>query len=79
MKYFVYLLKSKIDGSYYIGQTQDITGRLERHNKGRVTSTKNKKPWELIKYETYQTRDESRWREHTLKHNTNERIKFYRV
>lgn len=75
--YYVYLLRSKIDGSRYIGQTNDCQERLKRHNSGRVASTKGKKPWDLIKCEEFTTRSESMWREHILKTNTNERKKFY--
>ncbi|MCL5093540.1 MAG: GIY-YIG nuclease family protein [Patescibacteria group bacterium] len=54
-----------------------MESRLSKHNIGKVKSTKNKRPWELIKYETFCTREEARWKEYTLKHNTNERKKFY--
>jgi len=77
--FFVYLLKSKLFETYYIGQTDDLEQRLGNHNSGRVRSTASKKPWNLIKYEQYNTRNEARWREYTLKHNTNERKKFYGV
>jgi predicted GIY-YIG superfamily endonuclease len=33
MAYFVYILRSRKDGSYYIGSTQDIDERLVRHKK----------------------------------------------
>lgn len=77
--YKVYLLQSKKDGTYYIGQTDNIENRLNRHNSGKVRSTKNKVPWELIKFETYKSRDEARWREYNLKRNSNLRKKFYGV
>lgn len=32
MVYYVYILQSEKDGSYYIGSTQDVTERLHRHN-----------------------------------------------
>ena len=46
--YYVYILKSLKDGSYYVGSTRDIEERLQRHNQGRSKYTKNKRPWELI-------------------------------
>ena len=76
--YHVYLLKSKIDGSRYIGQTNDCAARLKRHNAGKVNSTMGKRPWKLVKSEEYTTRSEAMWREHILKNNANERNKFYR-
>jgi len=74
--FYVYLLKSLKDDHYYIGQTDNIKNRLDYHNQGRVKSTKNRTPFILIGTEEYQTRNESRWREYTLKSNTNERKKF---
>ena len=48
MDYYVYILESEVTGSFYIGQTQDIDARLEKHNKGYVKSTKAKRPWKLV-------------------------------
>lgn len=33
---------------YYVGMTQDIIKRLDEHNKGRVKSTKSRRPYELV-------------------------------
>ena len=33
-----------MDGGYYIGHTQDLTERLERHNQGRVKYCKRNPP-----------------------------------
>lgn len=74
--FYVYLLKSLKDSNYYIGQTENIKNRLGLHNLGKVKSTKNRRPFILIGVEEYLSRNESRWREHTLKINTNERKKF---
>ena len=46
--YYVYILKSKIDGSKYIGCTTDIKRRIGEHNRGGARYTKEKKPYELI-------------------------------
>lgn len=40
MAYFVYILQSVKDHSYYIGSTQDLSSRIERHNQGRSKYTK---------------------------------------
>jgi len=48
MKYFVYIIESLKDGSYYVGSTQDLSERMERHNQGRSKYTKVKRPWNLI-------------------------------
>ena len=46
--HYVYSLKCK-DG-FYVGCTDDIKERLERHNKGHVPATKSRLPVELEFY-----------------------------
>ena len=67
MKYFVYIIKSIKDGSYYIGSTQNLTKRMERHNQGRSTYTKAKKPWKLIFSEEHPDRSSAIIREKEIK------------
>lgn len=62
-----YILQSTISGSYYIGHTANIDERLERHNSGKVTATKNKGPWIVMAYETYNTKPEANSRELYIK------------
>ena len=45
--YYVYVLKSKKDGSIYIGYTHDLVRRLKEHNNGKNISTKYKSPFEV--------------------------------
>ncbi|MFH0803709.1 MAG: GIY-YIG nuclease family protein [Candidatus Tagabacteria bacterium] len=37
----VYILQSEKNKRYYIGSTNNITRRLEEHNSGKVSSTRN--------------------------------------
>jgi putative endonuclease len=67
MEYFVYVLKSEIDGRLYKGQTSDIDKRLNEHNSGKTKSTKGYKPWKLVYFETFETRDEAVLREKYFK------------
>ena len=48
MEYVVYILYSQKRSRYYVGQSQNIKNRLEKHNKGLVNSTKSGVPWELV-------------------------------
>lgn len=64
---FVYILFSKKDGRLYIGSTTDLARRFSDHNNGRVISTKDRRPFELIYYEAYLTEDEAGRREKFLK------------
>ncbi|MBI4686154.1 MAG: GIY-YIG nuclease family protein [Nitrospirae bacterium] len=65
--YYVYFLRSRKNGSLYIGQTNNIDKRLERHNSGQIKSTKNRFPFDLIYSEKYNTRREAMLREKHLK------------
>ena len=67
MEYFVYVLESEIDGRLYKGQTSDIEKRLTEHNSGKTKSTKGYKPWKLVYFERYETRDEALLREKYFK------------
>ncbi len=65
--FFVYILQSRVDGGYYIGQTSDIEDRLQRHNEGRVPSTKSRRPFALVRLEHYRSRTAAVARESRLK------------
>ncbi|MBP6000780.1 MAG: GIY-YIG nuclease family protein [Flavobacterium sp.] len=67
MKYFVYILESEIDGRLYKGQTSDIDKRIKEHNSGKTKSTKGYKPWKLVYFEIFETRDEAVHREKYFK------------
>lgn len=51
MFYYTYVLKSKKDGHFYVGYTKDLKLRFEQHKKGKVESTCDRRPLELIYYE----------------------------
>ncbi|MDI6780452.1 MAG: GIY-YIG nuclease family protein, partial [Bacteroidota bacterium] len=52
MNYFyIYVLRSLKDSKFYVGFTKNILKRIEEHNKGKVESTKNRTPLELIYWE----------------------------
>lgn len=78
MPFYVYLIQSLKDKSYYIGQTSNINERLNQHNRGKVRSTKNRVPFKLIGFETYKTREEARYREYKLKRHSGRRKNFIR-
>ncbi|GAB2827487.1 GIY-YIG nuclease family protein [Ferruginibacter profundus] len=48
MPCFVYFLYSDKLKRYYVGVSNDISDRLERHNSGQSLSTKAGLPWKLI-------------------------------
>ena len=57
--WFVYVLKSLKDGKYYIGSTSDLKKRILQHNRGSNTSTKHRRPLELVYSGTYNTEEEA--------------------
>jgi putative endonuclease len=63
---YVYILRCR-DGRYYYGSTSDLIQRLAQHRAGQVRSTKPRLPIELVYFEEYQTPDQARQREHSLK------------
>ncbi|MDO8600785.1 MAG: GIY-YIG nuclease family protein [bacterium] len=44
----VYVLRSLKDGNLYVGRTENLAKRLEEHQKGRVKSTKERRPLRLV-------------------------------
>jgi putative endonuclease len=65
--FFVYVLKSKLDGDLYIGSTNNLARRIKEHNGKKVNSTKFRGPFKLIYYEAYISEEDARHREHNLK------------
>jgi putative endonuclease len=65
--YYVYVLRSKQDGKFYVGYTADLVKRMEDHNKGVVQSTRNRRPLELIYYEACAKQQDALHREKYLK------------
>ena len=67
LMYKVYILESKIYKRYYIGHTEDIVVRLNRHNHGLIRSTKSFRPWKVIYTEDFATKQEAYRRELEIK------------
>ena len=65
--YYVYVLKSELDNNLYTGYTKDIELRFEQHQKGKVESTKNRRPLKLICYEACLSQQDATHREKYLK------------
>jgi len=67
MPFFLYIIQSQKDNSYYVGTTRDLSKRLERHNQGRSKYTKNKRPWKLVYSEEHPDRSTAMKREYAIK------------
>jgi putative endonuclease len=49
--YYTYVLLSSKDGEWYTGATSDLKARLREHTQGEVTSTRFRRPLQLVYYE----------------------------
>jgi putative endonuclease len=68
--FFVYVLKSEVDGRYYKGLTKNLEKRLKEHNSGHTKSTKAFRPWKMIFSKEFEERIEARKFEKYLKSGT---------
>jgi putative endonuclease len=80
--FYIYVLKSKKDGGLYIGFTGDLRKRMKRHELGLVVSTKSRRPFEIVYYESCLNKTDALHREIYLKtawgrRYINSRIKNY--
>jgi putative endonuclease len=48
---YVYILRSQSTNNFYTGSTSDLRKRFMQHQTNKVTSTKNRGPFELVYYE----------------------------
>lgn len=67
MKYFVYILESLVDQSYYIGVTNNLYRRLQEHNSGHSKYTKTKRPYKIVYSEGFYDIKEAYQKEKYLK------------
>ena len=68
MKYYVYMLKSNDQKSKtYVGWTNNLKRRLSSHNSGMGAKSTRGKIWNLIYYETFNSKKDAMRREYFLK------------
>lgn len=65
--YFVYVLESQKDKKFYTGFSGDLQTRFDEHKKGRVSSTKDRRPLRLVYYEACLSKEDAEHREKYLK------------
>jgi len=75
--FYVYIIYSSRHRQIYKGFTKDLKSRLKEHNCGRVKSTKSRKPWKLLYYESFVNEIDARREELFLKSGKGkERVKY---
>jgi len=77
MKWYVYILYSKTFDLFYIGQTNEIGQRPQRHNAGFEKSTAPHVPWEAIWFCEKGSRSEAMKLERKLKNLTKIRLRSF--
>jgi len=65
--FYLYILQSQKDGSYYIGYSANPQQRLLKHNNSLSGYTSRKKPWALVYTQAYATKTEAIKRERFIK------------
>jgi putative endonuclease len=66
-KFFIYILQSMKDFSFYVGQCDDLDWKVSKHNEGMSTYTATKRPRRLVYFEMYNSRSEALKREKQIK------------
>ena len=74
--FYVYAIQSEKSGRVYIGQSDCMERRVTEHNSGRVSSTKNDRPWTLLRFQEFTARNEARWFERQLKQSRGRRLRW---
>jgi putative endonuclease len=65
--FYTYVLISFKDKNFYVGFTNDLKSRFEQHNKGQVSSTKERRPLELVYCEACRSKKDAMHREKYFK------------
>lgn len=74
MWYYVYILRSEVDGSFYIGYTSDLKVRIKEHNSGKTKSIQHKIPFKVVYCEAYNNKTIAIKREKELKSNRQQKM-----
>lgn len=64
---YTYVLQSMKDNKFYTGSTNDLRRRIKEHEEGKIPSSRYRKPFKLIYYESCLNDHDARLREKYLK------------
>lgn len=76
---YCYILFSHKNQKLYVSHTQDLREELRLHNEGEVEVTLNEKPWDLIWYSAFVTKDKALEFEEYLKCSEGEDFIYQRL
>ena len=57
--FVTYILYSGVIRRYYTGQTEDLSRRIEEHNRGKTPGMEKGIPWEIVYTREFNTRSEA--------------------
>ena len=66
--YYVYVIKSERDGSYYKGATENLKQRFQDHNTGSTRYSSSKRPYKLVWFCAFPNKTKALKFEKYLKH-----------
>jgi len=69
--FYVYLIQSEVDSSFYIGYTSNLELRIKQHNNGESIYSRRKKPWKMVYSEEFENKTFALKRERFLKKQKN--------
>ncbi|MBK9283338.1 MAG: GIY-YIG nuclease family protein [Sphingobacteriaceae bacterium] len=67
MSFYVYVIQSEFDGSFYKGFSENYIERLNQHNNAWSKYTSTKMPWKLVHVEIFTDKKSTLKREKVLK------------
>ena len=73
-KFYVYVLQSLKDFSFYIGQCDDLDKRMSKHFEGFSKYTASKRPLRLVYFEVLNSRSEAIKREKAIKNQKSKKV-----
>jgi len=65
--YYVYTIRSHVDGRIYVGFSNELKQRVKAHNTGQSKYTAKYKPWDLIFYSAFEKQNTAKEFEQYLK------------
>lgn len=65
--YYVYIIYSKKLDKKYVGRTDNLQLRIKQHNSGESNFTNRGKPWKLVYYEAFDSKESAIKEESFLK------------
>jgi putative endonuclease len=65
--WYVYVLRSQVDGNFYVGTTKNLQRRLSQHRWGQNVSTAKRVPFDLVYFGGHLWREDALRRERYFK------------